>query len=136
RIDAGCVITDSLITAEAHVKPYCVITESSVGPHTQIGPFAHLRPGTTLGAEVKIGNFVETKKAHLADGAKASHHSYLGGGAGGAHARPPAGQEVGRPVSRGRPGAGRRRGRSPRRSARRRSRASARRARRRRRRRR
>ena len=43
-----------------------------------MGPFAHLRPGTVLGADVKIGNFVETKNAVLADGAKASHLTYLG----------------------------------------------------------
>ena len=41
-------------------------------------PYARLRPGTKLGPKVKIGNFVETKNAVLADGAKANHLSYLG----------------------------------------------------------
>ncbi|HLJ73001.1 MAG TPA: DapH/DapD/GlmU-related protein, partial [Thermoanaerobaculia bacterium] len=43
-----------------------------------VGPYAHLRPGTKLGRHVKIGNFVETKKAVFGAGAKASHLSYIG----------------------------------------------------------
>ena len=43
-----------------------------------VGPFARLRPGTRLDADVKVGNFVEIKKSHLEKGAKASHLSYLG----------------------------------------------------------
>ena len=49
-----------------------------IGPRCHVGPFAHLRPGTRLGAGARVGNFVETKKAHLGAGAKASHLSYLG----------------------------------------------------------
>jgi len=55
-----------------------VITESRVGNDVQIGPFAHLRPGTSLADGVHIGNFVETKKAVLGEGAKANHLTYLG----------------------------------------------------------
>jgi bifunctional UDP-N-acetylglucosamine pyrophosphorylase/glucosamine-1-phosphate N-acetyltransferase len=43
-----------------------------------VGPYAHLRGGTKLGRRVKVGNFVETKKAVFGDGAKASHLSYIG----------------------------------------------------------
>ncbi|MGZ8781236.1 MAG: DapH/DapD/GlmU-related protein, partial [Thermoanaerobaculia bacterium] len=43
-----------------------------------VGPYAHLRPGTRLGRRVKVGNFVETKKATFGEGAKASHLSYIG----------------------------------------------------------
>ena len=52
-----------------------VINDSSVGNKTKIGPFAQLRPGSNLGTEVKVGNFV---KAELKDGAKVSHLSYIG----------------------------------------------------------
>jgi bifunctional UDP-N-acetylglucosamine pyrophosphorylase/glucosamine-1-phosphate N-acetyltransferase len=51
---------------------------SVIGPGANVGPFAHLRPGTTLGAAGKIGTFVETKNARIAAGAKAPHLSYLG----------------------------------------------------------
>ena len=51
---------------------------SSVAEGARIGPFAHLRPGCEIGEDVHIGNFVETKKAKLRKGAKASHLTYLG----------------------------------------------------------
>jgi len=78
RIDVGCVITDATIADNANVKPYSVIGESAIGPRTQIGPFSHCRPGTRLDEDVHLGNFVETKKAHLMAGAKANHLAYLG----------------------------------------------------------
>jgi bifunctional UDP-N-acetylglucosamine pyrophosphorylase/glucosamine-1-phosphate N-acetyltransferase len=49
-----------------------------VGEGALIGPFARLRPGAVLGAEVHIGNFVEVKNSTLARGAKANHLAYLG----------------------------------------------------------
>ncbi len=78
RIDRGCVLTDVTVAAGAHVLPYTVATEASIGAGAHVGPFAHLRPGTVLQERVKVGNFVETKKANLGPGAKASHLSYLG----------------------------------------------------------
>jgi len=49
-----------------------------VGPGARIGPYARLRPGSELAAGVHVGNFVETKAARLAEGAKANHLTYLG----------------------------------------------------------
>lgn len=77
-VEAGAIIVDSEIQDGARVKPYCVIEGSVVGPRAQVGPMAHLREGTRVGAEAKLGNFVETKKASLGRGAKASHLSYIG----------------------------------------------------------
>jgi bifunctional UDP-N-acetylglucosamine pyrophosphorylase / glucosamine-1-phosphate N-acetyltransferase len=79
-VDVGCVVDDSVIEAEAHLKPYSVVQQSSVGVKTQIGPFAHLRPGSIIEAEAHIGNFVETKKTRVRRGAKANHLAYLGDG--------------------------------------------------------
>lgn len=78
RIGQGCVVTDAVIGPRAELLPYCVITDAEVGEAATVGPFAHLRPGTVLGRKAKVGNFVETKKARLADGAKANHLTYLG----------------------------------------------------------
>ncbi len=78
RIEVGCVLQDAVVAEGAHLKPYTVLHESEVGARATLGPFAHLRPGSVIGAEAKIGNFVETKKARLGRGAKASHLSYLG----------------------------------------------------------
>jgi len=74
----GTRIVDSVISRGVEIKDHSVIAESRVGEGTTVGPFAHLRPGTVLDAQVKVGNFVETKKARLRTGTKASHLSYLG----------------------------------------------------------
>jgi len=78
RLDAGVVVTDSTIGERVHVKPYCVITESAIGNGAQVGPWAHLRPGSRLEDDVHLGNFVETKKTRLGRGSKANHLTYLG----------------------------------------------------------
>lgn len=57
---------------------YSVVVESSISDHCTIGPFAYLRPGTILGQEVKVGNFVEIKKSHVGSRSKVPHLSYVG----------------------------------------------------------
>jgi bifunctional UDP-N-acetylglucosamine pyrophosphorylase/glucosamine-1-phosphate N-acetyltransferase len=78
RIDQGVVVTDCEIGRDAHVKPYCVLTEAQVGPGAQVGPFAQLRPGAVLNEGSRVGNFVEMKKSTLGRGSKANHLTYLG----------------------------------------------------------
>ncbi|MFC7322318.1 bifunctional UDP-N-acetylglucosamine diphosphorylase/glucosamine-1-phosphate N-acetyltransferase GlmU [Halobacillus campisalis] len=65
------------IGAETTVKQ-SVATDSRIGARVQVGPFAHIRPDSSLGNDVKIGNFVEVKKAEFGEGSKASHLSYIG----------------------------------------------------------
>jgi bifunctional UDP-N-acetylglucosamine pyrophosphorylase/glucosamine-1-phosphate N-acetyltransferase len=55
-----------------------VLNDSEISDGAIVGPFAHLRPGTRLGRNVHIGNFVEAKAATLGDGTKANHLTYLG----------------------------------------------------------
>lgn len=62
----------------AEIKAFSHLEGVRVGEGAQIGPFARLRPGTEVGRKAKIGNFVETKKATIEDGAKVSHLSYIG----------------------------------------------------------
>jgi bifunctional UDP-N-acetylglucosamine pyrophosphorylase/glucosamine-1-phosphate N-acetyltransferase len=82
RIGANCVIANARIEAGAVIHPFTHIDGEkagvTVGRDARIGPFARLRPGAQLGAEVHIGNFVEVKNSTLADGAKANHLAYLG----------------------------------------------------------
>jgi len=66
------------IVGEGAVVRQSVAEEAEIGDGATVGPFAHLRPGTRLGARARIGNFVETKNAELGDGAKANHLTYLG----------------------------------------------------------
>ena len=77
------------------IGPHCVLNNCRLGPNTRvqshsvldgvvtegdcdIGPFARLRPGTDLAAKSRVGNFVETKKARIGKGSKASHLTYVG----------------------------------------------------------
>lgn len=78
RIDDGVILTDTVVGKGVHVLPYSVSTQASIGDNAKIGPFAHLRPGTELAADVHVGNFVETKKTRLGRGSKANHLTYLG----------------------------------------------------------
>ena len=82
KIGANCVIANCTIAAGAVIHPFTHIDGEklgvSVGEGALIGPFARLRPGAQLGAEVHIGNFVEVKNSTLAAGAKANHLAYLG----------------------------------------------------------
>jgi len=72
------VIENCTLGSGVLVRQSCVLTESSVEDGAKIGPFAHLRPGSVIGEDAHVGNFVETKKAKLGKGAKASHLTYLG----------------------------------------------------------
>jgi bifunctional UDP-N-acetylglucosamine pyrophosphorylase/glucosamine-1-phosphate N-acetyltransferase len=78
RIDLGSVLTDVQVAESVYIKPYSVLTETALGPRAEVGPFSHCRPGTRIDDDARIGNFVETKKAHLMSGAKANHLAYLG----------------------------------------------------------
>jgi bifunctional UDP-N-acetylglucosamine pyrophosphorylase/glucosamine-1-phosphate N-acetyltransferase len=78
RIDAGAVLKDANIESDVWVKPYSVITESTVRRHAQIGPFSQVRMGSRIGPHAMIGNFVEAKKAVLHRGVRALHLTYLG----------------------------------------------------------
>lgn len=72
------VVTDSCLADRVNIKAGCVVSDAKIGSDTDVGPMAHLRPGTVLAGENKIGNFVETKKAEVGFGSKASHLTYLG----------------------------------------------------------
>lgn len=55
-----------------------VLTDCTVGAHSTVGPFAYLRPATEVGANCRIGDFVELKNAKIGDGTKVSHLTYVG----------------------------------------------------------
>ena len=82
KVGANCVLANCVIEAGAVIHPFTHIDGEklgvTVGEGALIGPFARLRPGAQLGAEVHIGNFVEVKNSTMAKGAKANHLAYLG----------------------------------------------------------
>ena len=77
-IGANCVIKNAVIHSGSDIKPFSHIEDAKIGRNCEIGPYARLRPGTDLSSDVKIGNFVETKKAQIGVGSKVNHLSYIG----------------------------------------------------------
>ncbi len=78
RIGAGAILESSVLADRVTVAPYTLIANSRIETGAQIGPFARLRMDAQVGADARIGNFVELKKTKLGKGAKSQHLAYLG----------------------------------------------------------
>lgn len=78
QIGPNCLLKNCTIGAGTHIEANSIVEDSQVAGKCIIGPFARLRPGTHLAQGAKIGNFVETKKAHIGAGSKVNHLSYIG----------------------------------------------------------
>lgn len=78
RIRSYSVIDNSTLDNHVLILPGCILTDSHVHNRAQLGPYTHLRPGSDIGEEARLGNFVETKKMRIGKGSKANHLSYLG----------------------------------------------------------
>ncbi|EIV95543.1 UDP-N-acetylglucosamine diphosphorylase/glucosamine-1-phosphate N-acetyltransferase [Frankia sp. QA3] len=72
-----CTLTDTVVGAEASVVR-TTADRAEIGAGATVGPYSHLRPGTRLGREGKIGSFVETKSAEFGDHTKVPHLAYVG----------------------------------------------------------
>lgn len=83
KIGSNCVlyqnsrIADSVVGNEVDIQS-SVILNSNIGDNTTVGPFAYIRPETTIGKHARIGDFVEIKKSTIGDGTKVSHLTYIG----------------------------------------------------------
>ena len=86
ELHAGVRIVNSVVGDDVTVNNHSVIIDAEIAGAARVGPFAHVRPGSAVGEEAKVGNFVEIKKAALGAGAKAGHLSYIGDAAVGAGA--------------------------------------------------
>jgi bifunctional UDP-N-acetylglucosamine pyrophosphorylase/glucosamine-1-phosphate N-acetyltransferase len=78
QVGANCILMDCTIGENTIVKPNSIIEQAVVGDDCSVGPFARLRPGTTMNRNSHVGNFVEMKKTTLGEGSKAGHLTYLG----------------------------------------------------------
>ena len=78
QISSGVRIVNSRVDDDAIINNFCVIIDSHISSGAQVGPFAHLRPQSSVGEDARVGNFVELKKTVLGRGSKANHLSYLG----------------------------------------------------------
>jgi bifunctional UDP-N-acetylglucosamine pyrophosphorylase/glucosamine-1-phosphate N-acetyltransferase len=78
QIGANCVIRNARIGAGTRIHPYSHIEDTVMGPACVIGPYARTRPGTELGEDVHLGNFVEVKNSRIDNHSKANHLAYVG----------------------------------------------------------
>ncbi len=77
-IGSRTVLDNVEVGAGANVKTGTVAEDSVIGAGAQIGPYAHLRPGSVVGPSAKIGNFVELKNAKIGEKTSIAHLSYVG----------------------------------------------------------
>src|SRR3989441_1329522 len=78
RIGPNCVLRNVSVGAGSEVLAFSHLEESEVGERCRVGPYARLRPGTSLAEDVHVGNFVEVKASRLGAQSKANHLSYIG----------------------------------------------------------
>jgi bifunctional UDP-N-acetylglucosamine pyrophosphorylase/glucosamine-1-phosphate N-acetyltransferase len=78
EIGPNCVLQDVTVAAGAKIHAMSHLQGAQIGERCNVGPFARLRPGTTLAEGARVGNFVETKKADIGVGSKVNHLSYIG----------------------------------------------------------
>lgn len=78
QIGPYCVLRDVTVKAGARIEAFSHLNQAEVGPDAVVGPYARLRPGSTLGAGAHVGNFVELKNTQLGAGSKANHLAYVG----------------------------------------------------------
>jgi bifunctional UDP-N-acetylglucosamine pyrophosphorylase/glucosamine-1-phosphate N-acetyltransferase len=78
RIRSHSVIENSTLANNVLIRNGSLLTEATIGSGSFIGPYAHIRPGSEIGEDAHIGNFVETKKIKMGKGSKANHLTYLG----------------------------------------------------------
>ena len=77
-IKSNVILCDVAIGDNSVVEAFSHLSSATIGSNCSIGPYARLREGSEIGNNAKIGNFVETKKTKLGEGAKANHLAYLG----------------------------------------------------------
>ncbi len=85
KVGPGCLLADTTVGEDAVVLQ-AVCRQSQIGPRVTVGPYAYLRPETSVAADAHIGTHVELKKARIGEGAKVPHLSYVGDAAIGAGA--------------------------------------------------
>ncbi len=78
KVGAHCILRDCTLGAGTEILPYSFIDGAVIGEGARIGPYARIRPGTSLASQVHVGNFVEVKASEIGEGSKANHLSYIG----------------------------------------------------------
>jgi bifunctional UDP-N-acetylglucosamine pyrophosphorylase/glucosamine-1-phosphate N-acetyltransferase len=78
EIGPNCVLRNVKVAADTRIDAFTLMDEAEVGQGCKLGPFSRIRPGTLLGEDVHVGNFVEIKNSQVDRGSKINHLSYVG----------------------------------------------------------
>jgi acyl-[acyl carrier protein]--UDP-N-acetylglucosamine O-acyltransferase len=78
RVGAHSIVRDARIGQHTRIEPFSIVESSSVGEHSLVGPYGRIRPGSTLGDRVQIGNYVEIKSSRIGSGSRINHHAFIG----------------------------------------------------------
>jgi bifunctional UDP-N-acetylglucosamine pyrophosphorylase/glucosamine-1-phosphate N-acetyltransferase len=77
-IGPHCVLKDVRVSSGVRIDAFSHLVGTEIGEESRIGPFSRTRPGTRLGKDAHVGNFVEVKNSVVGEGAKMNHLSYIG----------------------------------------------------------
>jgi bifunctional UDP-N-acetylglucosamine pyrophosphorylase/glucosamine-1-phosphate N-acetyltransferase len=78
RVDAHSIVRGANIRADTWVKAFSLVEDAEVGVGCTIGPYARIRPASSIGDRCQIGNFVEIKSSTIGSGSRINHHSFVG----------------------------------------------------------
>ena len=77
-VGAHSIVRDARIGDHTRIHPFSLVENATIGARGFVGPYGRIRPGSTLGDEVQIGNFVEIKNARIGSGCRINHHAFVG----------------------------------------------------------
>ena len=78
KIESHCIIISSTIGDDSIIRSYSLVEQAEIGRESFVGPYGRIRPGTKLGDQVQIGNFVEIKDSTVASGCRINHLAFVG----------------------------------------------------------
>jgi bifunctional UDP-N-acetylglucosamine pyrophosphorylase / glucosamine-1-phosphate N-acetyltransferase len=78
EIGPNCVLRNVKVASGTRIDAFTLMDNAEIGKSNKLGPFSRIRPGTVLGEDVHVGNFVEIKNSQVAQGSKINHLSYIG----------------------------------------------------------
>ena len=78
KIESHCILINSTIGEDTIIRAYSLVEQAEIGHESFVGPYGRIRPGTKLGDQVQIGNFVEIKDSTVASGCRINHLAFVG----------------------------------------------------------
>ncbi|MDQ8164721.1 MAG: DapH/DapD/GlmU-related protein [Gemmatimonadota bacterium] len=78
RIGANSILRSCRIGDNAKIHPFSLVEDASIGANSFVGPYGRVRPGSVIGDNVQIGNYVEIKNSRIGAGSRINHHTFIG----------------------------------------------------------